>query len=119
MNGYKPSVDDMQNQSCVNGYANTDDDVIGDVITKQEEASEAGKSNESDKDFTAIGSGLEEAEHPFQYSNDTSDLRLILEGKPLYVSRVVLSLVSPVLKRYGTFIRVFCNYYVHHENIPI
>ena len=37
--------------------------------------------------------------HPFKHSNDTSDLRLMVEGKPLYVSRVVLSLVSPVLKR--------------------
>ena len=35
----------------------------------------------------------------FKYSNDTSDLRLIVERKPLYVSRVVLSLVSPIMKR--------------------
>lgn len=37
-------------------------------------------------------------DHPFKQSNETSDLRLVVEGRPLYVSRVVLSLVSPVLK---------------------
>lgn len=51
----------------------------------------------SRKDST---SPVEKFEHPFSYSNDTSDLRLLVEGRPLYVSRVVLSLVSPVLKRY-------------------
>nr|XP_022328166.1 uncharacterized protein LOC111127328 [Crassostrea virginica] len=34
----------------------------------------------------------------FFQANDTSDLRLSVEGKPLYVSRVLLSIVSPVLK---------------------
>ncbi|XP_045178703.1 BTB and MATH domain-containing protein 38-like [Mercenaria mercenaria] len=38
------------------------------------------------------------SDHHFKYSNDTSDLRLIVERKPLYVSRVVLSLVSPIMK---------------------
>ena len=52
-----------------------------------------------DKEFTSMSPTTEEADHPFQYSSDTSDLRLIVEGKPLYVSRVVLSLISPVLKR--------------------
>lgn len=34
----------------------------------------------------------------FFQANDTSDLRLSVEGKPLYVSRILLSIVSPVLK---------------------
>jgi hypothetical protein len=34
----------------------------------------------------------------FFQANDTSDLRLSVEGKSLYVSRILLSIVSPVLK---------------------
>lgn len=34
----------------------------------------------------------------FFQANDTSDLRLSVKGKPLYVSRILLSIVSPVLK---------------------
>ena len=104
MDGYENSVDDVQSQSSVNEYRKEDvHDVTNDAISKQD-GSEAGNDVEPSKDFNVIGQGLEEVEHPFQYSNDTSDLRLIVEGKPLYVSRVVLSLVSPVLKRYGSFI---------------
>ncbi|KAK3082875.1 hypothetical protein FSP39_007730 [Pinctada imbricata] len=37
-------------------------------------------------------------ERNFLEANDTSDLRLIVEGKSLYVSRILLSVVSPILK---------------------
>lgn len=39
-----------------------------------------------------------EGTHPFARASDTSDMRLIVEGKPLYVSRLVLSIISPVFK---------------------
>lgn len=61
------------------------DDSSGDDVTT--DTQESGKDDVSNVD------------HPFKSSNDTSDLRLLVEGRPLYVSRVVLSLVSPVLKR--------------------
>ncbi|XP_061164079.1 uncharacterized protein LOC133173154 [Saccostrea echinata] len=38
------------------------------------------------------------APRTFLQANDTSDLRLSVEGKSLYVSRILLSIVSPVLK---------------------
>ncbi|KAH3753587.1 BTB and MATH domain-containing protein 36-like [Dreissena polymorpha] len=38
-------------------------------------------------------------DNPFKLADDTSDLRLIVEGRPLYVSKVVLTLISPVFKR--------------------
>lgn len=41
----------------------------------------------------------DDVDHPFKHSNETADLRLIVEGRPLYVSRILLSLISPVLKR--------------------
>ncbi|XP_052814175.1 BTB and MATH domain-containing protein 36-like [Mya arenaria] len=47
----------------------------------------------------AHAQSLCELDHPFRHPNETSDLRLIVEGRPLYVSKVVLSLVSPVFKR--------------------
>lgn len=34
----------------------------------------------------------------FLQASDTSDMRLVVDGRPLYVSRVVLSLISPVFK---------------------
>lgn len=34
----------------------------------------------------------------FSRATDTSDMRLIVDGKPLYVSRLVLSIISPVFK---------------------
>lgn len=34
----------------------------------------------------------------FSRAADTSDMRLIVDGKPLYVSRLVLSIISPVFK---------------------
>ena len=52
-----------------------------------------------EEEYTSISPTPEDAGHPFQFSSDTSDLRLIVEGRPLYVSRIVLSLISPVLKR--------------------
>ena len=107
MDSYENSVDDVQSQSSVNEYRKEDNHVVtNDEISKQD-GSEAGNDVEANKDFNVIGQGLEEVEHPFQYSNDTSDLRLIVEGKPLYVSRVVLSLVSPVLKRYERIFILF------------
>ena len=37
-------------------------------------------------------------ERNFLQANDTSDLRITVEGKSLYVSRIMLSIISPVLK---------------------
>ena len=34
----------------------------------------------------------------FLQANDTSDLRIMVDGKSLYVSRIMLSIISPVLK---------------------
>lgn len=62
--------------------------------------SDAAKVNgEKELESLTLKDADEDSDHPFKYSNDTSDLRLMVEGKPLYVSRVVLSLVSPVMKR--------------------
>lgn len=104
MNELEDSADLVHNKTSVNGYTETADDVTGDVISvlsAQDNASVAGKpiDNDNDNGFASLNPTIEEAEHPFQYSNDTSDLRLIVDGRPLYVSRVVLSLISPVLKR--------------------
>lgn len=113
MDNLQHETDHVQDPLNVHGYANNSNDVsvIDDDVTTQEDADENGAAfrNEQefphirDKDFTSVSPTTEEADHPFQYSSDTSDLRLIVEGKPLYVSRVVLSLISPVLKRlFGT-----------------
>ncbi|XP_033728295.1 uncharacterized protein LOC117317569 [Pecten maximus] len=61
--------------------------------------------NEKDKNMdtankdTGTEKGIESIATSFLQANDTSDLRLVCGGKPLYVSRIVLSIVSPVLKQ--------------------
>ncbi|CAG2219230.1 unnamed protein product [Mytilus edulis] len=49
---------------------------------------------------SSISSSLshESVSNAFSRATDTSDMRLIVEGKPLYVSRLVLSIISPVFK---------------------
>jgi len=51
---------------------------------------------------------LLESDHPFRHPSETSDLRLMVEGCPLYVSKVVLSLVSPVFNRYDFIQCIHC-----------
>ncbi|XP_021344118.1 uncharacterized protein LOC110443998, partial [Mizuhopecten yessoensis] len=60
--------------------------------TKDREMDYVNKDTESEKEMESIAAS-------FLQANDTSDLRLVCEGKPLYVSRIVLSIVSPVLKQ--------------------
>jgi hypothetical protein len=71
---------------------NGDIDADGDNLTNSE-------ADDSIDENRTVKGEAEELDAHFKYSNDTSDLRLIVERKPLYVSRVVLSLVSPVMKR--------------------
>lgn len=52
-------------------------------------------SHDGESERLTIG---DEEESGFLSPTDSSDLRLVVEGRGLYVSRVVLSLVSPVLK---------------------
>lgn len=71
-------------------------------VEGEDNISAADDSDESDVTTETHGSRSDDVinvGHTFKYSNDTSDLRLLVEGKPLYVSRVILSLVSPVFKR--------------------
>lgn len=59
---------------------------------KDREMEEMNYDNETEKYFESMAAS-------FMQANDTSDLRLVCEGKPLYVSRIVLSIISPVLKQ--------------------
>ena len=84
---------------------NTISDVIDDFDVVSVETDEhkmlqtADNKSEYEKVVNGTISPVEEHDRTFQHSNDTSDLRLIVEGKSLYVSKVVLALVSLVLKR--------------------
>ncbi|KAL4223150.1 hypothetical protein ACF0H5_016622 [Mactra antiquata] len=90
-------INDMDNFNDVTEESPRDPDADKDNANqcKDKENKEATLS----KSFKDEGkTDLDKLEHPFSCPNETSDLRLLVEGKPLYVSRVVLSLVSPILK---------------------
>ncbi|XP_069108176.1 BTB and MATH domain-containing protein 38-like [Argopecten irradians] len=59
---------------------------------KEKEMDTVNKDRGTEKDIESIATS-------FLQANDTSDLRLVCGGKPLYVSRIVLSIISPVLKQ--------------------
>lgn len=97
MDDLEKPPDHVYKNSSINGYVDSVEDAFNDVVVTTQEKTT--KDVENNKAFNPVSPTGDEAEHPFLYSNDMSDLRLIVEGRPLYVSRVVLSLVSPVFKR--------------------
>ncbi|XP_060070467.1 uncharacterized protein LOC132550422 [Ylistrum balloti] len=70
-------------------------------LTRTNKDGQNGKDREMDHVNKDVGTekDSESIAASFLQANDTSDLRLVCGGKPLYVSRIVLSIISPVLKQ--------------------